>query len=97
MIVTLILGLGIGYMITPEYAKQAAMHQYNLGSADDKYDLRFIDAMIEHHEGAIQMAEDAKMKSSREEIKNLADDIIEAQSSEIEMLKEWKEEWYSNK
>jgi len=96
-IVALILGLGIGYTISPEYAKQASMHKYNLGNADDNYDLRFINAMVEHHEGAIKMAEDAKEKSTKEEVLKLADEIIEAQTKEIEMMMEWKEEWYGIK
>ncbi len=96
-VIALMLGLGIGYMVSPEYAKQSMMHSNNLGNADDKYDLRFIDAMIEHHEGAIQMAEDAKMKSNREEVLRLADEIMNAQTSEIEMMKQWKEKWYGIK
>lgn len=96
LIVTLIIGIGIGYVITPEYAKLA--NHNDLGKADSQYDARFIDAMIEHHEGAIQMANDAKMKSDRPEILQLADEIIKAQTSEIQMMKEWKADWYpSNK
>lgn len=96
LIITLIVGLGIGYMITPEYAKQSAMHSNNLGNADEKYDSRFIDAMIEHHEGAIEMAKDAQLKTKRPEILNLAREIIKAQEKEIEMMKEWKQKWYGD-
>jgi uncharacterized protein (DUF305 family) len=97
IVVALILGIGIGYLITPEYAKQSMLHSNNLGNANEKYDLRFIDAMIEHHEGAIKMAEDAKTKSNREEVLKLADEIIKAQTSEVNMMKEWKEKWYGIK
>lgn len=97
LIVTLIVGIGLGYLVTPEYAKQAAMHTNNLGKADENYDAKFIDAMIEHHEGAIEMAEDAKMKSNRSEILDLADEIINAQTIEINLMMEWKERWYGNK
>lgn len=97
VVVALILGMGLGYMISPEYAKQTAMHKNNLGAADKSYDLRFIEIMVEHHESAIKMAEDAKKKSERKEIQDLADQIIEVQTSEIEMLKEWRSEWYDIK
>lgn len=96
LIVVFIIGIGAGYAISPEYAKQSAMHTNNLGKADENYDAKFIDAMIEHHEGAIEMAEDAKMKSERTEVLNLAEEIINTQSTEIKMMMQWKEEWYGN-
>jgi len=96
LIITLIVGLGIGYMITPEYARQSVMHSNNLGYADDRYDARFMDAMIQHHESAIEMAKDAKQKSKRAEILGLANEIIKAQEQEIELMKDWKQKWYAN-
>ncbi len=65
-----------------------------LGAADQEYDLRFIDAMIPHHQGAIMMAEDALEKSERPEIQELAQEIISAQEEEIAQLREWRQGWY---
>lgn len=65
----------------------------SLGPADASYDLRFIDSMIAHHEGAIAMAEDAQ-KSKRPEIRQLADGIIQAQTQEIKQLQQWRQQWY---
>lgn len=61
----------------------------NLGPADADYDLRFIDAMTPHHQGAIEMAKAAQQKSTHPEIKKLASDIITAQNREIKQLKQW--------
>lgn len=66
----------------------------DLGPADANYDLRFIDAMSLHHQGAIPMAKEAQQKSQRPEIKELADNIIKAQSKEIEQMQEWRKSWY---
>lgn len=67
----------------------------DLGPADENYDRRFIDAMRLHHQGAIAMAKEAQQKSTRSEIKKLADDIIIAQNrEENEMLRKWREAWY---
>ena len=66
----------------------------DLGPADAEYDLRFIDAMTPHHEGAVVMAKEALQKSKRPEIKKLAADIIKAQDKEIAQLKQWRTAWY---
>uniref|UniRef100_A0A832GZ20 DUF305 domain-containing protein n=1 Tax=Oscillatoriales cyanobacterium SpSt-402 TaxID=2282168 RepID=A0A832GZ20_9CYAN len=74
----------------------SSMMSMNLGPADESFDLRFIDAMIPHHEGAVAMAQEALEKSSRPEIKELAQAIINAQEQEISELKEWRTAWYPN-
>ncbi|WP_082714156.1 DUF305 domain-containing protein [Geminocystis sp. NIES-3708] len=66
----------------------------NLGPADAEYDLRFIDVMIPHHEGAVIMAKEALVKSSRNEIKTLATEIIETQDKEISEMRQWRSSWY---
>jgi len=55
-----------------------------VGAAD--VDLRFAQLMIPHHKGAIAIAEAADERSQRDEIKNLALAIIEAQEREIEIM-----------
>lgn len=69
-------------------------HNVDLGPADINYDLRFIDGMIPHHEGAVIMASYALQKSKRPEIKKLANEIIKAQNKEIAELKQWRQTWY---
>jgi uncharacterized protein (DUF305 family) len=66
----------------------------DLGPADANFDLRFIDGMIPHHKGAVEMAKEAQQKSQRPEIKKLADDIITAQAKEINELQTWRKQWY---
>ena len=66
----------------------------NLGPADAEYDKRFIDAMIPHHESAVDMAEDALGKARHNEVKQMARAIIDAQKNEINQLKQWRREWY---
>ena len=68
----------------------------DLGSADANFDLRFIDGMMPHHQGAIVMAKEAQQKSQRPEIKKLADEIVMAQTKEIAELQTWRKQWYPN-
>ncbi len=64
------------------------------GKQGEEFDKAFIDEMIVHHQGAIEMANMAKLKSQRVEIQQLAGDIITAQSSEINMMHGWYEQWF---
>jgi uncharacterized protein (DUF305 family) len=59
----------------------------------DAFDEAFINGMIEHHEGAIEMAEMASDRAEHQEIKQLSEDIIEAQEAEIAEMEQWREQW----
>ncbi|NJL90521.1 MAG: DUF305 domain-containing protein [Coleofasciculaceae cyanobacterium SM2_1_6] len=67
----------------------------DLGAADAQFDLRFIKAMIPHHEGALVMAKDALEKSARPEIKQLAQAILSSQAGEISQMQQWRKDWYN--
>ena len=54
-----------------------------------EFDNEFLHEMILHHAGAIEMAKMAKEKAASEDIKKMADEIIEAQSREVKTMKEW--------
>ena len=60
----------------------------------DEFDKTFLNLMIDHHQGAIDMAELVLTNSERPELKDLANDIKSAQSKEIERMKGWLESWY---
>jgi uncharacterized protein (DUF305 family) len=55
-------------------------------AAGNDIDRAFATAMIPHHRSAVDMAEIAKERSRRREIKQLADAIITTQNAEIEQL-----------
>lgn len=58
------------------------------------FDRVFIDAMIEHHEGAIRMANIVLAEGEDPEVRDLASGIIAAQSREIDQMQAWRERWY---
>jgi uncharacterized protein (DUF305 family) len=62
--------------------------------AGQSFDLMFIDMMIPHHEGAVEMAQIALERSQRPEIRELALAVIDSQSEEIGQLNEWRQAWY---
>ena len=58
------------------------------------FDRAFIDAMIPHHESAIDMANVVLEESENPHLRELATDIVEAQEREIAQMEGWREEWY---
>jgi uncharacterized protein (DUF305 family) len=81
-------------MAMSEDMKKSMMMSMDLGKADTDFDLRFINAMIPHHEGALVMAKDALGKTKRPEMKKLSQDILTSQRKEIEQMKQWRKDWY---
>lgn len=63
------------------------------GKTGDEFDKAFISGMIVHHQGAIDMAKLAKDNAKHDEVKSLANDILAAQSKEIDMMQAWQTQW----
>lgn len=57
-------------------------------------DSHFIEEMIPHHQDAIEMSELALTKAEHEELKALAESIIDNQSREISDMTSWYRSWY---
>jgi uncharacterized protein (DUF305 family) len=56
--------------------------------------MAFLEQMIIHHQGAIDMAEAALKYAQRDEIKHVSKEIIEAQTHEIDHMQTWQDLWY---
>lgn len=69
----------------------------NIGSYDEKLDLRFLNALIAHHEMGIEMTQDIRTKSTRNEILNNADAVEKFLQDSKTILEEWRNEWYGIK
>ena len=54
------------------------------------FDMMFVDMMIPHHNGAIEMSRDAMQKAQRQELKDFAQETIAKQEKEIAELETWK-------
>lgn len=59
----------------------------------DDFDATFISEMIEHHEGAVEMAKLSAANAKHDEIKQLSNGIITAQEKEIIQMKQWQKDW----
>ncbi len=67
------------------------------GLSGDEFDKAFLGEMITHHQGAVSMANKALITSHRPEILMLSSDIIAGQTSEIEKMKGWLQQWFKSK
>lgn len=66
-------------------------------SAAIPFDRSFIDAMVPHHESAIDMANAAKKAGlTQPDLVQIADDIIASQQSEIDQMRDWREQWFGS-
>lgn len=61
------------------------------------YDLQFIDTMIAHHQGAVDMARMIPQKAESNELKALGNDIVASQEKEIAEMRSWREKWFAGK
>ncbi len=64
----------------------------NLEQSAD-FDREFVREMIPHHQMAVMMAQMLKKSTSSLEMRQLADDIIDAQTTEIELMRGWLKTW----
>lgn len=94
-IVGLVGGVGFGYYLTPQYQETMYTKSMDLGTADRLVDLRYVNAMIAHHRGAILLAEQVA-QSSRQDIRSLATAIQADEPKLIAELYAWKKAWYSD-
>lgn len=97
MVVGVVLGVGFGYYLTPEY--RVSMYDkdsMSLGQADRTFDLRYINAMIAHHRGAMLLAEQLGRNTARPEMKTLSQNILNDEPKAIAELYAWKKDWYGD-
>lgn len=69
---------------------EAEMHQRMGQASGATVDDAYIAKMIEHHRGAVAMAEVALAQSQDPEIRRMAQAVVDAQTREIAEMRAWK-------
>lgn len=64
------------------------------GKSGEALEKAFLDDMIAHHAGAVEMAALLKQGTKRQELLDFADAIINVQTKEIEQMREWRKTWF---
>ena len=68
-------------------------HSHELGPAGATYDLRWLDAMVQHHIGALRMSEFV-FNIGSPGVGALANSIWREQAREIKAMGQWRKAWY---
>lgn len=80
-----------------EGGSMAGMDHSNMPMDDESpFDAMFIDSMIEHHQGAIDMSQALLEVSEQPELRALAEEIIAAQTAEIAEMQSWRADWFAD-
>jgi len=59
----------------------------------NQFDKAYLTDMIAHHQGALNMASQARELATKAEIRTLADVILTSQSTEVQQMMDWQQEW----
>ena len=70
-------------------AAMAVMMNGMMTPLTGKPDLDFVQGMIPHHQGAIDMAKIVLLYGKNPEVRTLAEGVVKAQESEITFMKDW--------
>ena len=90
----LALALG-GVFAGPATAQTQADIDMLKGMSGQDFETTWMSMMIQHHEGAVDMAEMAATRAAHQEIKDVAQNIIRDQTREITELTTWLQQWYN--
>ncbi len=66
----------------------------NLGPYNATFDLRFLNALIAHHDEGIDMTKETRFKSTRSEVIDNADAVQAFLERTGTVLRTWRSEWY---
>ncbi|WP_416424846.1 DUF305 domain-containing protein [Pseudomonas sp. App30] len=72
-----------------QHAAHGMSADMNMNATSDNPDVLFVQGMLPHHQGAVDMAKTELKYGKDPEIRKLAEGIIKAQDAEIAQMKAW--------
>lgn len=76
---------GMMHHMTPQMANLTNL-------SGEAFDRAFLDVMIAHHLAAVNASEAAKQRVAHNDVRILADDIVLAQTQEVETMRAWRDD-----
>lgn len=71
-------------------ASETAMHGRMMAATGETLDEAYIAKMVEHHRGAVAMAEVALAQSRDPEVRRMAQAVVDTQTREIAEMRAWR-------
>src|SRR5688572_14712883 len=87
--------LGVLTLTFAVFGLSAVMADGPAEGRSGRAELRFLEGMIDHHQMAIDMANDCLAKATTESVVTNCQNIIAAQTAEITIMQEWLLNWYN--
>jgi uncharacterized protein (DUF305 family) len=88
-------GSGPAEPAIPQFSSNAGVASAPAPNASTaRYEIKFMENMIDHHMMAVMTAELCVQKAIHEELRSLCEQIIATQSQEIETMQQWLSDWY---
>lgn len=91
-----IVGIGAAILNKPVEQKNTS-HSFSSisleGKTDDDYDKAFLNAMIEHHEMAMEMAKQSATNAKHTELKQFSNELLTQGEAEIKTMRQWRVDW----
>lgn len=85
---------GVSY--APQMKPREAREVEALASlTGEAFEIRFMEMMIQHHRAAVRDAEECVRTAYHPELVQLCENIIAAQTAEIEQFEQWLCQWYA--
>lgn len=82
-------------LVLSAFASAATLADGPIEGRSGRAELRYMEGMIDHHQMAVDMANDCLAKATSEDLKTMCQNIIDAQTAEIIQLQEWLLNWYN--
>ncbi|MBI5666840.1 MAG: DUF305 domain-containing protein [Chloroflexi bacterium] len=85
---------GLGVLLVMVAAVTTVLADEQAEGRAGRAEMRFMQGMIDHHQMALDMAEDCLANAAGDELKTLCQAVIDAQSAEIRQMQAWLKDWY---
>ncbi len=92
--VRLVVAVGLAIGVVAAFASPASADAPAPATPTAKYEIRFLEGMINHHAMAVEEGEICLDRATHEELLALCQNIIATQSQEIELMQSWLSDWY---
>lgn len=84
----------VGLIVLVPLAASTVLADGPVSGRAGRAEVRYMEGMADHHQMALDMAQDCLPKAATDTVRTVCQAVIDAQTPEIEMLRSWLLGWY---